>query len=232
MFTFVITIWTFLPLLIGIDTAGFQIPCLLPTSILIALTTVVIHLGCPFDSFSTPTEEAYWFSGLQFRWKTRIILSLCIYICVCVCVCVVSYCLDSFCLCHRRSDLSTSLHHRGYCMIALVYPISKVRGTNMDPIWSRQDPGGPHVGPINFAIWVCNIGQYQTTTIRTKRESCTLERVQTASMGNGNTTHLNNLKDIRDMKIRHSKILSNSIWYLPFATKPTILLLRNLMSHS
>ena len=22
------------------------------------------------------------------------------------------------------------------------------------PIWSRQDPGGPHVGPINFAIWV------------------------------------------------------------------------------
>ena len=24
----------------------------------------------------------------------------------------------------------------------------------MGPIWSRQDPGGPHVGPMNFAIWV------------------------------------------------------------------------------
>ena len=24
----------------------------------------------------------------------------------------------------------------------------------MGPIWGRQDPGGPHVGPINFAIWV------------------------------------------------------------------------------
>ena len=24
----------------------------------------------------------------------------------------------------------------------------------MGPIWGRQDPGGPHVGPINFPIWV------------------------------------------------------------------------------
>ena len=23
----------------------------------------------------------------------------------------------------------------------------------MGPIWGRQDPGGPHVGPVNFAIW-------------------------------------------------------------------------------
>ena len=32
-------------------------------------------------------------------------------------------------------------------------PDSKVRGGNMGPIWGRQDPGGPHVGPMNFAIW-------------------------------------------------------------------------------
>ena len=32
-------------------------------------------------------------------------------------------------------------------------PDSKVRGTNMGPIWGRQGPGGPHVGPMNFAIW-------------------------------------------------------------------------------
>ena len=32
-------------------------------------------------------------------------------------------------------------------------PDSKVHGSNMGPIWGRQDPGRPHVGPMNFAIW-------------------------------------------------------------------------------
>ena len=32
------------------------------------------------------------------------------------------------------------------------FQIFKVRGDNMGPIWGRQDPGGLHVGPINFAI--------------------------------------------------------------------------------
>ena len=32
-------------------------------------------------------------------------------------------------------------------------PDSKVHVANMWPIWGRQDPGGPHVGPMNFAIW-------------------------------------------------------------------------------
>ena len=35
-----------------------------------------------------------------------------------------------------------------------VYPDSKVHGANMEPIWSRQEPDGPHVGPMNFVIWV------------------------------------------------------------------------------
>ena len=35
-----------------------------------------------------------------------------------------------------------------------MYPDSKVQGANMGAIWGRQDPGGPHVGPMNFAIWV------------------------------------------------------------------------------
>ena len=34
------------------------------------------------------------------------------------------------------------------------YPDSKVHGANMGPIWGQQDPGGPHVGPMNFTIWV------------------------------------------------------------------------------
>ena len=29
---------------------------------------------------------------------------------------------------------------------------SKVHGANMGPIWGRQDQGGLHVGPMNFAI--------------------------------------------------------------------------------
>ena len=33
-------------------------------------------------------------------------------------------------------------------------PDSKVHGANMGPTWGRQDPGGPHFGPMNFAIWV------------------------------------------------------------------------------
>ena len=33
-------------------------------------------------------------------------------------------------------------------------PDSKVHGANMGPIWGRQDPDGPHVGPMKFDIWV------------------------------------------------------------------------------
>ena len=32
-------------------------------------------------------------------------------------------------------------------------PDSKFYGVNMGPIWGRQDPGGPLVGPMNFVIW-------------------------------------------------------------------------------
>ena len=34
------------------------------------------------------------------------------------------------------------------------YPDSKVHGASVGPIWGRQDPGGPHVGPMNYAFWV------------------------------------------------------------------------------
>ena len=35
----------------------------------------------------------------------------------------------------------------------LITPDNKVHGANMGPIWGRQDPGGPHVGPMNLVIW-------------------------------------------------------------------------------
>ena len=39
------------------------------------------------------------------------------------------------------------------------HPDSKVHGANMGPIWGRQDIRGPHVGPINFAIWAALLGR-------------------------------------------------------------------------
>ena len=34
------------------------------------------------------------------------------------------------------------------------FPDNKVHGANMGPIWGRQDPGGPQVGPMKLAVWV------------------------------------------------------------------------------
>ena len=45
------------------------------------------------------------------------------------------------------------LHRINWGYIQIYRPDSKVLGTNVGPIWGRQDPGGPHVGPMNFAIW-------------------------------------------------------------------------------
>ena len=33
-------------------------------------------------------------------------------------------------------------------------PDSKVHRANMETIWGRKDPDRPHIGPMNFAIWV------------------------------------------------------------------------------
>ena len=41
-----------------------------------------------------------------------------------------------------------------YLYVSYNYLDSKVHGSIMGPIWGRQEPGGPHVGPMNFAIWV------------------------------------------------------------------------------
>ena len=37
--------------------------------------------------------------------------------------------------------------------MAQATPHSEVYAANMGRIWGRQDPGGPHVGPMNLAIW-------------------------------------------------------------------------------
>ena len=39
----------------------------------------------------------------------------------------------------------------------ILIPDSKVYGASMGPNWGRQDPGGPHVGPMDLAIWVFSL---------------------------------------------------------------------------
>ena len=49
---------------------------------------------------------------------------------------------------HRTS------HKDNLMEIYIDYPVSKVYGAKMGPIWDRQDPGGPYVNPMNISIWV------------------------------------------------------------------------------
>ena len=46
---------------------------------------------------------------------------------------------------------------------------SKIHGAYMGPTWDRQDPGGPHVGHMNLAIWEHspNISSYSAKLIMT-----------------------------------------------------------------
>ena len=47
------------------------------------------------------------------------------------------------------------------CHNGITCPDSKVRVAHMGPTWGRQDPGGPHVGPMNLATrvepWLYNV---------------------------------------------------------------------------
>ena len=59
----------------------------------------------------------------------------------------------------NAENVSIWWRHHGKChgLIGWYYPDSKVHGATMGPIWGRQDPGGPHGGPMNFAIWVVSL---------------------------------------------------------------------------
>ena len=53
----------------------------------------------------------------------------------------------------NRSLLKLQQHAKVYLHVSR-FPDSKVHGANMGSIWVRQDPGGPHICPMNFASWV------------------------------------------------------------------------------
>ena len=72
--------------------------------------------------------------------------------------------------CISNSLFSCDFSHLDAYATSLI-PESKVHGANMGPIWGRQDPGGPHVGPVNFAIWDMSLqwihnSEYSTFQVR------------------------------------------------------------------
>ena len=63
---------------------------------------------------------------------------------------------DWHCQFHRDvAWCSSRWHWSGRCLLLDNVGISDsmVHGANMGPTWGQQDPGGPHVGPMNLAIW-------------------------------------------------------------------------------
>ena len=44
-------------------------------------------------------------------------------------------------------------------------PDSKVHGANTQPTWVLSFPGGPHVGPMNLAIWALLMEKVTTTPV-------------------------------------------------------------------
>ena len=65
------------------------------------------------------------------------------------------------CGCNMKLWIMTSISGTG--ILGITCPYSKVHGANMGPIWGRQVPGGPHVGPMKLAVWVWNSLQVNAT---------------------------------------------------------------------
>ena len=40
-----------------------------------------------------------------------------------------------------------------------IHPDSKIHGANLRPTWVLSAPDGPHVGPMNLAVWVKHMAQ-------------------------------------------------------------------------
>ena len=61
----------------------------------------------------------------------------------------VTYCASS----HSRLRFHAQTIHHKMCALR----DSTVHGANMGPIWGRQDPDGPHVGPMDFVFWASTV---------------------------------------------------------------------------
>ena len=73
---------------------------------------------------------------------------------------------------HRRFSLvvADGLASNWYQNFSTNILDSKGHGANMVPIWGRQDPGGPHVGPMNVVIWDVEVDLGMLVQWHTKRD--------------------------------------------------------------
>ena len=65
--------------------------------------------------------------------------------------------------------------------LLIVTLIARFIGPFKGPIWGRQAPGGPHVGPMNFAIWVniYTFCRFQSNVIAPLQQHCIRDNIQT-----------------------------------------------------
>ena len=83
---------------------------------------------------------------------------------------------------HRRQPVTWTNEEHVLWWVASVgdydnRPDSKVHVANIGPIWGRQDPGGPHVGPMNFAIWAvpsCVVPTHMDPVMATRNNECNI----------------------------------------------------------
>ena len=96
-------------------------------------------------------------------------------------------------------------------------PDSKVHGANMGPIWGRQDPGGPLVGPMNFST-----SEPFSTSIHSS-----LLNVQCATtreaFSDGNQSHWIILVESKLFNVELNKIADFSIGILDIQMYATII---------
>ena len=66
---------------------------------------------------------------------------------------LISYLINLFLDSYHQTPIwytAFTIHHKDQYHTV---PDSKGHGANMGPIWGQQDPGGSHVGPMNFVTW-------------------------------------------------------------------------------
>ena len=77
---------------------------------------------------------------------------------------------------------------------------SKVHGANMGPIWGREDPSGPYVGSMNFAIWGTIFHEWHSTSHRFKLEC---SRWDTADERITRISYHEHTQNVKGMQIKY-----------------------------